>query len=40
MNKYKNIMVTGTITTAKEESLEIYKILVEELSLYSNNITY
>lgn len=38
MNKYKNIMVTGTITTAKEESLEIYKILVEELSLYSNNI--
>ena len=38
MSKYKNIMITGTITTAKEESLEIYKILVEELSLYSNNI--
>ena len=38
MSKYKNIMITGTITTAKEESLEIYKILVEELSLYSDNI--
>lgn len=38
MSKYENIMITGTITTAKEESLEIYKILVEELSLYSDNI--
>lgn len=38
MNKYRNIMVTGTITTAGEESLEIYKILVEELSQYASNI--
>ncbi len=38
MNKYRNIMVTGTITIAGEESLEIYKILVEELSQYASNI--
>ncbi len=37
-NKYNNIMITGTITTAGEESLKIYKILVEELSKYANNI--
>lgn len=38
MNKYENIMITGTITTAGEESLKIYKILVEELSQYTNKI--
>ncbi len=38
MNKYNNIMITGTITTAGEESLKIYQILVEELSKYANNI--
>lgn len=38
MNKYSSVMITGTITTAGEESLEIYKVLVEELSQYTNNI--
>lgn len=38
MNKFKNIMITGTITSAKEESLEIYEILVEELSQYTDKI--
>ncbi len=38
MNKYNNIMITGTITTAGEESLKIYQILVEELSQYASNI--
>ena len=38
MNKYRNIMITGTITTAGEESLKIYKVLVEELSQYASNI--
>lgn len=38
MNKYRNIMITGTITTAGEESLKIYEILVEELSQYASNI--
>lgn len=38
MNKYSNIMITGTITTAGEESLKIYEILVEELSQYASNI--
>lgn len=38
MNKYENIMITGTITNAGEESLKIYQILVEELSQYASNI--
>ena len=38
MNKYRNIMITGTITTAGEESLKIYEILVEEISQYASNI--
>lgn len=38
MKHYKNIVITGAITTAKEESLEIYKILVEKLSQYTDNI--
>lgn len=31
-------MITGTITSAKEDSLDIYKILVEELTPYTNKI--
>lgn len=38
MNKFENIMITGTITSAKEESLKIYEILVEELTKYANKI--
>lgn len=38
MSKYSNIMITGTITNAEEESLKIYKILVEELAQYVNSI--
>lgn len=36
--KFNNIMITGTITSAKEDSLEIYEILVEELKKHSDNI--
>ncbi len=38
MNKFKNIMITGTITSAKEDSLKIYETLVEELSQYTDKI--
>lgn len=38
MNKLKNIMITGTITSAKEDSLKIYETLVEELSQYTDKI--
>lgn len=38
MNSLKNIMITGTITSAKEDSVEIYKILVEELKPHTNKI--
>lgn len=38
MNKLKNIMITGTITSAKEDSLKIYETLVEELSQYTGKI--
>lgn len=38
MNNLKNIMITGTITSAKEDSIKIYEILVEELTQYTNNI--
>ena len=38
MNKFENIMITGTITTAGEDNLKIYEILVEELSKYTNKI--
>ncbi len=37
-NKFKNIMITGTITTAGEESLKIYETLERELSQYTNKI--
>ena len=38
MDNLKNIMITGTITSAKEDSMKIYEILVEELTPYANNI--
>lgn len=38
MNNINNIMITGAITSAKEDSLEIYEILTEELKQYSNKI--
>lgn len=38
MNKFKNIMITGTITSDKEDSLKIYETLVEELSQYTDKI--
>lgn len=38
MNKFENIMITGTITTAGEDNLKIYEILVEELTQYANKI--
>ena len=38
MSKFENIMITGTITTAKEDSLKIYEILSAELSKYTNKI--
>lgn len=38
MNNLKNIMITGTITSAKEDSIKIYEILVEELTQYTNHI--
>lgn len=38
MNKFEKIMITGTITSAEPESLEIYKTLVEELEQYTKEI--
>lgn len=38
MSKFENIMITGTITTAGEDSLKIYEILAAELSKYTNKI--
>ncbi len=38
MKKIENIMITGSITSAGEESLEIYEILVQELIPYANKI--
>ncbi len=38
MNKFKNIMITGTITTASEDSLKIYEILVKEFQKYTEKL--
>ncbi len=38
MKNFKKIMITGTITSAKEDSVEVYEILVKELKKYTDNI--
>jgi len=38
MENSKKVMITGTITSAKEDSIKIYEVLVEELGKYTNNI--
>ena len=38
MDKFKNIMITGAITSGGEDNLKTYEILVEELTQYTKNI--